>query len=505
MIRFFMPDGAVTKSEKKRQLEEQFNAFVESEALQKLLSILDTDLEELPRVYGKRQKVSGGVMETQDMKAMPELEKHRYELYPLLQELGFIDINTPRKANHSRLMILGGALGACFDRTRYAARFLTPEIRYVDALTCYRPINPVERAKAGSTSMMDTEFGILTEAMSEVYGLDGSGWNDDFSGDRNLNSISCCRRFEGEAACDFRLFAAPSSQPQLKRADTGDCLCHYLEQAAPDETDSILAVTSNRYCNRQFLQIAWELIKSGCRADFDIIGCRTGASIDGVESYDPLQYLQDLISILDWIERFKDQADYSIARRGGAPDWETVPSVPIDKALWTEDTGIRAEGQLCYDEDNLYVHMRAFEENIRAEYTEPLSPVCCDSCLEFFFQIEGEDNYFNFEVNPNGCMCIQFGKDKRFDVVRENGGEYFDVHTNRTADGWEVFYRIPLEFIRMFHPDFRFDRDIMANMYKCGDKTARKHFVAWSEVETEKPNFHLPAFFRRMRFEEASR
>ncbi len=145
--------------------------------------------------------------------------------------------------------------------------------------------------------------------------------------------------------------------------------------------------------------------------------------------------------------------------------------------------------------------MRAKEADIKAEYEEPLSPVCNDSCLEFFFKADGEEDYINFEINPNGCMCIQFGGKERFDIVRENGREYFGVSTARTEDGWEVFYRIPLKFIRMFYNDFNFDRDIMANMYKCGNHTVHKHFIAWSRIDTEKPNFHLPEFFKRMAFE----
>jgi hypothetical protein len=144
--------------------------------------------------------------------------------------------------------------------------------------------------------------------------------------------------------------------------------------------------------------------------------------------------------------------------------------------------------------------MQAQESNIRAEYTEPLSPVCNDSCLEFFFMIEGETNYFNFEINPNGCMCVQYGKEERFDIVRENANDYFDISTVRTEDGWEVFYRIPLKFINMFDPDFSFDRPIMANMYKCGNLTVNKHFIAWAPIDSEKPNFHLPEFFRKMSF-----
>ena len=194
---------------------------------------------------------------------------------------------------------------------------------------------------------------------------------------------------------------------------------------------------------------------------------------------------------------------YFIRKITGNPAWENIPVIHIDHVLWTEDAGIRAQGQLCCDDENLYVHMQAIEKNIRAEYRQPLSPVFQDSCLEFFFQPEGGDRYFNFEVNPNGCMCIQIGPDRndRINLVRNDAAEYFGVYAGRTSDGWEVFYRIPLEFIRFFYPGYVFDGDLEANMYKCGDKTDKIHFLAWCSVETPTPDFHRPKYFGKMHFD----
>ena len=72
---------------------------------------------------------------------------------------------------------------------------------------------------------------------------------------------------------------------------------------------------------------------------------------------------------------------YSITKISGTIDWNTIPVMPIDKVLWTKDYGIRAQGQLCYDDDYLYIHQSAVEQDIRAENTEPLSPVYEDSWL----------------------------------------------------------------------------------------------------------------------------
>ena len=146
---------------------------------------------------------------------------------------------------------------------------------------------------------------------------------DAFHGDRNLNSISCVRVFSGRNPPErhdlptaagsvgarpngrqYRVFAAPSSQPELRRADTGDSFLFYLQQTELCPSDSLLLLTNNRYCNRQFLQLAFLMMKQACPIRFDIIGCTPDDRVISRERYDPFQFLQDLIGVLDWIERF---------------------------------------------------------------------------------------------------------------------------------------------------------------------------------------------------------
>ena len=194
---------------------------------------------------------------------------------------------------------------------------------------------------------------------------------------------------------------------------------------------------------------------------------------------------------------------YTIERVSGNIDWTDMPVIPIDKVLWTPDYEIRAQGQLCYDDDYLYVHQSAIEKDIRAENIEPMSPVYEDSCLEFFFMIDKDKNYFNFEINPNGVLNIQYGPEKtdRINIVRSDATDYFNIHTDRTDDGWEAYYRIPLAFIRLFDKDFQFKGTMTGNMYKCGNKTANKHYLSWTHINLEKPNFHCPQFFGALSFD----
>lgn len=198
----------------------------------------------------------------------------------------------------------------------------------------------------------------------------------------------------------------------------------------------------------------------------------------------------------------KTENSYRIPAVAGEPVWETVPLLRIDRVLWMPDCGIRACGQFCRDAEFLYVRLQAAEKQIRAEYSAPLSPVCQDSCLEFFFMPESEDRYLNFEINPNGCLYIGFGRGRgdRVIIVRDDARELFAIRTARTADGWEVSYRIPLSFLRLFWPGFSFTGALRANVYKCGDLTEHEHYLAWNPVDCDTPDFHRPRDFGRMTF-----
>ncbi len=304
MLRFFIPENTHSASERAEAVNNQIIDFLHMEAFRDLLKILDTDIDGLGRIYNGRLKEKGAVAETQQLKPLESLEKKREVLYPLFRELGFIDINKPRKDKNSHIIVLGGSLSACFDRTKCAKNNLDESTRFVDAFTCYRPVADVER-KASVDFCPDTEFGAMCESFVSVFDLNGSEYSEKFRGDRNLNRISCIRDYGKTGDRSFRIFAAPSSEPAVRRADTGDTIRFYLETEAritPD--DSLLFITNNRYCNRQFLQLAYCMIKCQCPGTIDVIGCFSDDRVTSVERYDPFQYLQDLIGIVDWADRF---------------------------------------------------------------------------------------------------------------------------------------------------------------------------------------------------------
>lgn len=197
--------------------------------------------------------------------------------------------------------------------------------------------------------------------------------------------------------------------------------------------------------------------------------------------------------------------DYAVLPVVGTPEWETIPVMPIDCVLWNEDVGIRMTQQLCYDADNLYVHQRAWEKEIRAVHTGYLQQVCEDSCMEFFFAPqEGDERYFNVEINPNGCVHLGFGLGRKnsVQVVPKKMEEVLSVHSVRTESGWELYYQIPLSLVQIFFPGFQWGQGtrIRANAFKCGDCTAHPHFLSWNPVTSETPDFHRYCDFGVLEF-----
>ncbi len=174
------------------------------------------------------------------------------------------------------------------------------------------------------------------------------------------------------------------------------------------------------------------------------------------------------------------------------PDWQAVPSVELRHTGWLSPCPITAQAQACHDGKHLFVRMEAVEAPVRATLTGPLDQVCDDSCLEFFFAPLAEDaRYLNFECNPLGNLYLGFGatRDTRVrQVVRDTG--LFHIAPFSTEGGWGFTMQIPGDFIRLYMPSFAFSGTAAGNFYKCGDRTAVPHYLAWAPLSCDTPDFH---------------
>ena len=194
---------------------------------------------------------------------------------------------------------------------------------------------------------------------------------------------------------------------------------------------------------------------------------------------------------------------YTIIRRPAELHWQDVPALQVDECLWLPPADISMQAQVCYDDAALYVRLSVREQNIRAEHKTPGCMVCEDSCMEFFFcPAAGDDRYFNFEWNPNAQLYLGSGPN-RYDSVRllvQDEQTLFAPCPARTADGWELAFRVPVSFVRRFVPDFALTPGtaLRANCFKCGEFTPQPHYYSWNPVTSETPDFHRPCDFGQM-------
>lgn len=185
-------------------------------------------------------------------------------------------------------------------------------------------------------------------------------------------------------------------------------------------------------------------------------------------------------------------------------EWGKYPVLTIENPVLTENDGVRAQAQICYDEENLYLHFTAWETEIREVEDGLLGMPCWDSCMEFFFCPEaGDSRYLNFEMNPKGCLHIGFGDsiETALKIVPnrdDREANIFAPEITRFDGGWELTYRIPVSFVRRLFPKFSLypGKTIRANFYKCAEKTSAPHFLTWNVITRRgRSIFHTPAEF----------
>lgn len=156
--------------------------------------------------------------------------------------------------------------------------------------------------------------------------------------------------------------------------------------------------------------------------------------------------------------------------------------------------------ELGMSEEGFTMHITVPEADPLREKTEHLQFVHEDSCVEFFanFLPEKCDRYFNFEINANGIINTAFRKD-RYDKKPLTLEDIASLHiqTHIYATFWEVRYTVPFTLIQKYIPEYRFEEGmtILANFYKCGNRTQFPHYGIWNPMPLEKPDFHRPEYF----------
>lgn len=188
-------------------------------------------------------------------------------------------------------------------------------------------------------------------------------------------------------------------------------------------------------------------------------------------------------------------------------DWQA-----IDNNNWAVEFPYQpnAKFRMSHNGDTLFIEFAVAETYTGAATEADNGPVWLDSCVEFFVSFD-EKGYYNLETNCIGAALMGFRKTKPeaqhatpeiMALIKRSGTYPRKTFEQIQGDNkWTIKLEIPKE--AFFGHEFQTLRGLnaTANVYKCGDNLKEAHFLSWSPIKTEKPNFHLPEFFGKIRFE----
>ena len=162
---------------------------------------------------------------------------------------------------------------------------------------------------------------------------------------------------------------------------------------------------------------------------------------------------------------------------------------------------------ICYSPTHIFVKYFVEEKEIRANVCEAQGAVWEDSCVEFFVSFDNDEGaYYNFEFNCLGSCFASFGSSKLERVLLshelvKNIITHTSIVRNEENDiHWELAVAIPISSFQYSSIKSLQGTNCRANFYKCGDLLSEPHFVAWSDIKSGSPNFHLPSFFGKIDF-----
>ena len=178
---------------------------------------------------------------------------------------------------------------------------------------------------------------------------------------------------------------------------------------------------------------------------------------------------------------------------------------PIDCVNWPSyPYAPRATFRIAHSDEVLAIMFEVEEEHIRALNTTPNGPVWEDSCVEFFVANPAGEGYFNFEVNCISTALAALRRsrtdadhfdEERIAQVRRFGSlPTAPIDSRGEGQQWWMVEIIPFSLLGLKEPP----QSISCNFYKCGDRCSRPHFLSWSPIDCEEPNFHKPEFFGKV-------
>lgn len=214
---------------------------------------------------------------------------------------------------------------------------------------------------------------------------------------------------------------------------------------------------------------------------------------------------------------FKLNQSMKIDADWNKPQWQNIKAIDIKNNIGELPTFKPVvQAKMMYGNENIYIIFRVSDQYVRCITKDINGPVWEDSAVEFFFAPDTSFplRYFNLEINCGGTPLMHYNliPRKEFKKISIEDIEKIEIAHSlpKIVDPeitepvtWTIECRIPIDILRKYSNVIQPKPGIVwkANFYKIADKTSNPHYLTWSLVDNNKPDFHLPQFFGILKFE----
>lgn len=221
--------------------------------------------------------------------------------------LGLRGITRPMLSDYDYVVALGGARMSCLLRPQYASEILREfglNSQAVVMLSGMRPISETEREATDTYAPgAATEYDLMNRGAELAFEL-GIGYQEERYDDENMNKSWAVRTYKGtEFSYPILSIAAPSSEPDKRRANSVDTFKFFFERYSVAQNAKILFITSEIYVPYQQLEAIRTLaIPYGVAVETIGFPNEWSGQMHGMREAG--NYLQEIRSTIQAIERF---------------------------------------------------------------------------------------------------------------------------------------------------------------------------------------------------------
>lgn len=221
-------------------------------------------------------------------------------------KLGLTGIEKPLAQNYDYILALGGARYSCLYRPRYAVEIINKYGMHPKALimlSAMRLIADSEREAVNSYAEgANTEFDLINTGIEKAAKL-SRDYSEEVYHNENPNKSWAIRRYDKSIGnTDIYSISGPSTEPLMRRANTGDTYQFLMERLHIKPQSRILLITSQIYVPYQQLE-AVRILGIPYNVYVETIGFpgEWNSTIQGMMQ--TVNYLQEIRSVIQSIAK----------------------------------------------------------------------------------------------------------------------------------------------------------------------------------------------------------